>query len=235
MDWLLRLRTYEKESSGRGLKFQYVVPWTTVNSFQKDAILEAQKEILSLQKGGKAKDFEIEEIPVEEVDEIYLTPYGNTIVTLKNGKPPIRAGKPNTFTDAELELLPQQHKEAALKEEEQKEAEFAKHLEEELEHIDVEEESEEEPGKKRQKKDAPRGAKKDEDEDEDEDEEEEDEEMPQAPEANTQMFKPDDGNICFFFWTYHMWAFFCLLCQSREPLAFFFFLQLTGKQNCLLR
>lgn len=35
--------------------------------FQRDSVIEAQKEILSLQKGGRARDFEIEEIPVEEV------------------------------------------------------------------------------------------------------------------------------------------------------------------------
>lgn len=78
------------------------------------------------------------------MDDIFLTPYGNTIVTLKNGKPPIRAGKPNTFLDSELELLPQQHKEAAFKEEEEKEAAFTKQLEAELKDIDVEEESGEE-------------------------------------------------------------------------------------------
>lgn len=69
---------------------------------------------------------------------------------MKNGKPPIRAGKPSTFTDAELLLLPKQHQEAALKEEDERAAEFSKEIEQklELEAIDVEEESE--VGRKRE-------------------------------------------------------------------------------------
>jgi len=117
----------------------------------KETILEAQKEIITLQKGGRSRDFEIEEIPVADVDEIYLTPAGNTIVTLKNGKPPVRAGNPNNFSDAELELLPQQHKEAALKEEAEKEAEFAKNLDAELDREEDDTEDDDGPANKRRK------------------------------------------------------------------------------------
>ena len=93
---------------------------------------------MRLQRGGTYTDkAEIELIPVDEVDEIYETPSGNVIVTMKEG-PPIRAGIPSTFTEAELQMLPK-HQLDRLKtqpppqeEEEEEEDELDAELEEEL-------------------------------------------------------------------------------------------------------
>jgi len=86
-------------------------------------IKEAQAEIIRLQKGGVMHEYDIELIPVNEVESIFEIPGGNTIVTRKNGKAPIRAGYPSTFTEAELDLLPDIHKTLAKEEELKKENE----------------------------------------------------------------------------------------------------------------
>jgi TATA-binding protein-associated factor Taf7 len=98
--------------------------------FSAEDMKEAQAEIIRMQKGGG--DYDIELIPVEEVDEIYETPTGNTIVTMKNGKPPIRAGHPKTFTDQELDLLPDVHRQAAKEEEAQLDAKIESQIQKEF-------------------------------------------------------------------------------------------------------
>lgn len=154
--------------------------------------------MLGLQKGAKGNQFDLEEISFDEIDAVYVTPKGNTIVTRKNGLPPLRAGNPNTFTDDELDLLPQQHKEAALKEEEQKEAEFTKILDKELEQfdVDVEDESEEEPVPKRRRT----GTLREDEEEEDEEEDEVPEEAKKAVSALAISQMSDEGkpNLVYF-------------------------------------
>jgi len=135
-----------------------------------EEIKEAQDEILRLQKGGIFREFDVELIPVEIVDEIFETPNMNTIVTLNNGKAPIRAGIPTTWTDAELDLLPQQHKDLAKAEELKREQDLAAEFEKEMsldgdedlpEDTDLNEPSNEPPlkkqrtGKGKQKKKTP--------------------------------------------------------------------------------
>jgi TATA-binding protein-associated factor Taf7 len=83
---------------------------------------EAQAEILRIKNGGN--EYDIEEISVKDVDEYFELPQtGNVIMTMKDGKPPIRAGYTHTFTDAELDLLPDIQKELAKAEEAKKDKE----------------------------------------------------------------------------------------------------------------
>jgi TATA-binding protein-associated factor Taf7 len=100
-------------------------------------IKDSEAEIIRLQKGGVYTDrADIELIPVEDVDEIYETPSGNMIVTMKDGTP-IRAGIPSTFQDSELLLLPK-HQRDRLKN--------SVTLEEEEDEEDEDEEDEEDIG-----------------------------------------------------------------------------------------
>jgi TATA-binding protein-associated factor Taf7 len=86
---------------------------------------EAQAEILRIKNGGN--EYDIEEISVKDVDEYFELPHtGNVIMTMKDGKPPIRAGYTHTFTDAELDLLPDIQKELAKAEEAKKDKEVEK-------------------------------------------------------------------------------------------------------------
>jgi len=88
---------------------------------------EAQAEILRIKSGGN--EYDIETISVKDVDEFFELPQsGNVIMTMKEGKPPIRAGYTHTFTDAELDLLPDIQKELAKAEEAKKDKEVEKIL-----------------------------------------------------------------------------------------------------------
>jgi transcription initiation factor TFIID subunit 7 len=93
--------------------------------YSPEDMKEAQAEILRIKSGGN--EYDIEEISVKDVDEYFELPQsGNVIMTMKDGKPPIRAGYTHTFTDAELDLLPDIQKELAKAEEAKKEKEVEK-------------------------------------------------------------------------------------------------------------
>jgi TATA-binding protein-associated factor Taf7 len=93
--------------------------------YSSEDMKEAQAEILRIKSGGN--EFDIEQIFVKDVDEYFELPNsGNVIMTMKDGKAPIRAGYTHTFTDAELDLLPDIQKELAKADEAQKEKEVDK-------------------------------------------------------------------------------------------------------------
>jgi TATA-binding protein-associated factor Taf7 len=93
--------------------------------YSSDDMKEAQAEILRIKSGGN--EFDIEQIFVKDVDEYFELPNsGNVIMTMKDGKAPIRAGYTHTFTDSELDLLPDIQKELAKADEAQKEKEVDK-------------------------------------------------------------------------------------------------------------
>jgi len=135
--------------------------WRKRPNISKEEIKEAEAEILRLQRGGVYTDkAEIELIPVEEEDELFETPSGNTIVTMKEG-PPIRAGIPSTFTDAELQMLPKHQLERISlqpppqeeeEEDEELDAELEEELDKELAAEDENNEDEEEDGEPPKKK-----------------------------------------------------------------------------------
>jgi len=93
--------------------------------YSAEDMKEAQAEILRIKSGGN--EYDIETINVKDVDEYFELPKsGNVIMTMKDGKPPIRAGYTHTFTDAELDLLPDIQKELAKAEEAKNEKEVEK-------------------------------------------------------------------------------------------------------------
>jgi len=111
--------------------------WRKRPEIPSQEIKDSEAEIIRLQKGGVYTDrADIELIPVEDVDEIYETPSGNMLVTMRDG-PPIRAGIPSTFQDSELLLLPK-HQRDRLKN--------TMTLEEEEDEEDEDEEDEEDIG-----------------------------------------------------------------------------------------
>jgi len=81
-------------------------------------------------------EYDIEQIEVKDVDELFELPSGNSIMTMKVGKPPIRAGYTNTFTDAELDLLPDIQKELAKAEEVNNENKLSRDLDKILAEFD---------------------------------------------------------------------------------------------------
>jgi len=93
--------------------------------YSAEDMKEAQAEILRIKSGGN--EYDIETINVKDVDEYFELPKsGNVIMTMKDGKPPIRAGYTHTFTDSELDLLPDIQKELAKAEEAKNEKEVEK-------------------------------------------------------------------------------------------------------------
>lgn len=99
--------------------------------FSKEDLEEARKEIVRMKNGGNIDNIEL--IPISDVDELYETPQGNKILTLKHGKPPICGGNTNTFTEEELDLLPEAHRLLAKA---QVEKEFESHFAADLKFVE---------------------------------------------------------------------------------------------------
>lgn len=99
--------------------------------FSKEDLEEARKEIVRMKNGGNIDNIEL--IPITDVDELYETPQGNKILTLKHGKPPICGGNTNTFTEEELDLLPEGHRVLAKA---QVEKEFESHFAADLKFVE---------------------------------------------------------------------------------------------------
>jgi hypothetical protein len=55
-------------------------------------------------------DFELEKIPISEIEEIYVLTNDISIITFNNGKPPMRTGNPDHYTEQDFDVLPPEQK-----------------------------------------------------------------------------------------------------------------------------